>query len=226
MIFEDALRLALEEYDNAIMDALPAPSACDHRFSKRFERKMHGVCRTAKHPAAYKTLLRVACILLAMLALLGGVFAVGGTVKAGLRKWQVERYRGYYRYFIPMEYHSEQLDNTQYTLCKIPDGYQLTQEQSVPYSHAYLYANAEGKKFMFDYTSIGEVYIGEDDRECITIHNACTGTHAADLYMDSNPENNSTILWIDNNTGKLFTITGPFRADELIEMAESVIVKN
>ena len=82
MISDERLRLALEEYDKAIMAALPEPSACNHQFSRRFERKMRGVFRMAKHPVAYKALQRAACILLALLALFGGVIAFNPDVRA------------------------------------------------------------------------------------------------------------------------------------------------
>ena len=43
MLTDEVLHQAAEKYAEAIMESLPAPEECNHKFSKQFEEKMQAL---------------------------------------------------------------------------------------------------------------------------------------------------------------------------------------
>ena len=125
MNWEDKLPMALEEYDAAVMASLPEPSDCTHSFSKGFERKMRGLCRRTKHPAAYKALQRAACILLAILALFGSLIAFNADVRATVINWITEYSGRSAHYSYKGEPDPALTERKSYALGWLPEGYEF-----------------------------------------------------------------------------------------------------
>ena len=48
--------------------------------------------------------------------------------------------------------------------------------------------------------------------------------YPADLYLDTEPGKANVLVWMNNEIGAFFSISAPFRGDEIIKMAESVEV--
>ena len=125
MITDEMLRVALEEVDNAILAALPEPSACDHQFSPRFENRMRKVRRRAKHPTAYRVLRQVACILLAILILFSSVMVFSPEARAAVVNWLKEQFETFYHYFYVGDSNSASTstERSEYELGWVPEGY-------------------------------------------------------------------------------------------------------
>lgn len=225
MITDERLRRALEEYDKAVMAALPEPSACDHQFSPRFERKMRGILRMAKHPVAYKTLQRAACILLALLALFGGVIAFNPDVRAAVIEWVKEQFGQFSHYYHTGETTPEPAEWKQYELGWLPEGYVLVDSTSKKNRESFFYVNASEQiiQFFYYYETTSGTFIKEDEHTHKTVS---LGEYSADIYLALDPSRGNAIVWTDPESGMLFYISAVATEDELIQMAASVAEKN
>ena len=226
---DEKLRLALEEYDAAVLAALPEPSECTHKFSPRFERKMRALCRRAKHPVAYKTLQRIACILLVLLALFGSIMAISAEAREFVRNWIKETHGQGTRY----SYQGEQVSNigesNGYELGWIPDGYVLEYDDADELSAMTVYYGESPNMLVFMYLhspkpqmskNAVSLYIDSrhSDMKTVTLN---TGT--ADIFIDRRAGKNNAIIW--SNGKELFCITAPCSEETLIKMAENILKK-
>jgi len=225
LISDEKLRLALEEYDKAIMAALPEPSDCDHQFSKSFERKMRGVCRRANHPVAYKTLQRAACILLALLALFGGMVAFNPDVRAAVTDWVTKHFGRFANYSYTEEPDSTVAEQKSYALGWLPEGYEFYTFLSDSSSESIGYANDTGQIlwFTYDYATPCEIFINIEKH---TQKTASVNGQTADVYLSHDPEVGSCILWKDPETHTLFYISAAVSEEDLMRLALSVTEKN
>ena len=224
MISDERLRLALEEYDKAIMAALPEPSDCDHPFSPRFERKMRRLCGRARHPAAYKALQRAACILLALLALFGGIIAFNPDVRAAVVDWVKERLGQFTHYYHTGETTPEPVERKQYELGWLPEGYMLIDSVPGEDRESLIYVNGSGQILQFHcyYGKTDSPYI--DGETCIR-KSVLVDNHSADLYLALDPNGGNAIVWTDPESGMLFYISAAVNEEDLMQLASGVTEK-
>ncbi len=224
MISDERLRLALEEYDKAIMAALPEPSACNHQFSRRFERKMRGVFRMAKHPVAYKALQRAACILLALLALFGGVIAFNPDVRAAVIHWVKEQIGQFSRYYHTGETIPESAQHKHYELGWLPEGYVYMDRLTEENDETVVYVNDSDRLLYFScfYQSSDGPFLNTSMDISKTIF---VGNLTADLYLSQAPNYNSAIVWTDPESGLLFSIFADTSEEDLIKLMQHVTEK-
>ena len=222
MISEEMLREAAQEATKAYLESLPEPEECQHTFSPAFERRMNRLLRREKHKTLYPSLRRIAGFLL-VLVLCGGVFlGTNAQAREAFFGWISEQVEGVRRYFHVGEA-TPSSEIVRYQI-DIPEGYQLEDSQEREAFFDYFYENEAKEYITFTYqyvteTSIGETYF--DDREAekkqITIHG-----NPADLYISYSEEEDNTVVWVDQKTGALISITAFMDEEALIELAESV----
>ena len=68
-----------------------------HEFSPAFEKKIRKLKRRADHPAFYRTMNRVASILLAILIAIGAWISVDTEARAAIVGWVKEIYETYFK---------------------------------------------------------------------------------------------------------------------------------
>ena len=222
MISEEMLREAAQEATKAYLESLPEPEECQHTFSPAFERRMNRLLRREKHKTLYPGLQRIAGFLL-VLVLCGSVFlGTNAQAREAFFGWISEQVEGVRRYFHVGEA-TPSSEIVHYQI-DIPEGYQLEDSQESEAFFDYFYENEAKEYITFTYqyvieTSIGETYL--DDREAekkqITIHG-----NPADLYISYSEEEDNTVVWVDQETGALISITAFMDEEALIELAESV----
>lgn len=225
MISDEQLRTALEEYDEAILSALPESSDCDHHFSKGFRRKMRRVRRRAKHPMVYKTLQRAACILLALLALFGGMVAFNAEVRAAVIDWIHEQIGHFSHYFYAGETNPEPEERKRYELGSVPDGYMLIDSLPGENSESLIYVNGSAQilQFCYYYDATDGPFIGGVN---YTQNTVSIGDHTADIYLSLDPNSGSAIVWTDAESGVLFYISASVSEEDLMKLAAGVTEKD
>lgn len=225
MISNERLRSALEEYDKAIMEALPAPADCDHQFSPQFERKMRKLCLRAKHPVAYKALQRAACILLALLSLFGGIIAFNPDVRAAVVDWIKEQFGHFTHYYSTEETTPAPAERKQYELGWLPEGYVLIDTLPGEDHESLIYLSGSGQIMQFNiyYETAAGPFIGGKEYTQKTIS---LGSYTADIYSPVNPNSGSVIVWTDPESNVLFYISATVSEDDLIQLAAGVIEKS
>lgn len=221
MISKDAFISALEEVDNAILAALPDPEECSFYFSDRFEQRMRSVIRRGNHPGIYKTLQRVACLLLVLLMLFSSVMIFSTDVRAAVIGWIKEQYESFYHYFFPAE--TATTEQNEYTLGWIPDGYSLTNSYSSSNMKMQIYVHPSGKMIYFSYlygTENRTDYIEFEDYVCyeVTIDESI-----AEVFITDSPDKANGITWEDETANVFFSISAPLQEADLIRLAEGII---
>ena len=223
MISKDAFISALEEVDNAILAALPDPEECSFYFSDRFEQRMRSVIRRGNHPGIYKTLQRVACLLLVLLMLFSSVMIFSTDVRAAVIGWIKEQYETFYHYFFPAE--TTATEQAEYSLGWIPDGYTLASSYSSDSIETTVYFHSSGNMIQFSYLygseKITDFVVSKDyDHYEVAIKGS-----TAEIFIASSPNKANGILWEDETRTVFFSISAPLKEPELVRLAESVIRK-
>ena len=220
MIGKDAFISALEEIDNAILAALPDPGDCSFHFSNRFEQRMRSVIRRGNHPTMYKTLQRVACVLLALLMLFSSVMIFNTDARASVIGWIKEQYESFYHYFFPAE--TTATEQVQYTLGWVPDGYTLINTQTTELRITQIYFGPSNQMIQFTYQQGTNASYAFFDAEAFTQHSVIVGSLNAEIYISTTQESTNSIVWSDPSRGVLFSISAPLTETELIKIAENI----
>ncbi len=206
---------AAQEYVQALSDSLEAPE--EHRFSRRFEKRMQRLLTKAAHPAWTAFGRAVASFAMVMLVLFGSVLAVDVEARELLLGWFRQQADG----AVHFSSRNPSQEDTRYQLTWIPEGYEfydLVQEQN---GETILYANEAGDLLRFTYlhsSENGETYSfpGEHEEKQVSIQGT-TGT----LYLPYDKQIGPGVIW-QNEAGTLFEISGRCDENVLLRMAESV----
>lgn len=209
---------AAQEYVQALSDSLEAPE--EHRFSRRFEKKMQRLLTKAAHPVWVAFGRAVASLAVVILVLFGSVLAVDVEARELFLGWFQQQADG----AIHFSSRNPSQEDTQYQLTWIPEGYEfydLVQEQD---GETVLYANAAGDLLRFTYlhsSENGETYLftGDHDEKQVSVQ-GMTGT----LYLPHDTINGKDLIW-QNEAGTLFEISGRCDENVLLRVAESVTPK-
>ena len=219
---DEMLRAALEEVDNAILAALPDPSACEHPFSKRFEHRMRKVRRRAKHPTAYRVLRQVACILLAILILFSSVMVLSPEARAAVVNWLRNQFNVFSQYFFVGDTSQSNEEPSLYELGWLPDGYSYLTMHASDTKNTVIYLSDSGKMIQFSYLrgiDSGPLYL---DHQEYTQRSVNIGSNTADVYLSNSPDKSNDIVWSNSEEGMLFYISAEENEDVLIKLAKGV----
>ena len=190
-----------------------------------FEKKIERLKRRAEHPVLYKTMHRVASIILAILITGGAWITFDAEARAAFVGWVKEIYETYFVYHF--EGDSKQNESSEYyrpTL--LPSDYTEFYSDATEDTINVVYANEEGEMLKFSYCHNPDNttwFVGTDQLtvEPVTI-NGVTG----EIVTSTEPGSAITIMWItEDNTA--FNISGFLSVEDLVAAAESVqIIKN
>lgn len=224
---DDELMEAAKKVQDALLDALPSPSECEHQFSPEFEVRMQRLCAKERWKRSLRRVARrVAMIALTVCVGAGTWLAVDMDARAAFFGWVKERYENYIVYRFPDEAVIEASVasvNRRYRLGLIPEGYYLLSEGKTGNTYDYFYGNEEGNALSFAYapgSSATSWFIVSDGT---TKHQVMVNGYHADYLKSHDPDVASCVAWIDeNNTA--FMVDGFFTEEELIEIAESIEV--
>ena len=219
MVTDKMLQQAAGEVELAMLNTLSAQEVATHQFSRQFERKMQKLTSRVKHPIRYNVLRSAAAIILIILTLFGALMAFSSEVRASMIEWAKETFWGSAQYVASGNAEATQYD---YQLSVIPDGYRELHTIEAEDGRNYLYVNDSGNLLKFSYsygTMASKLFIQTE------FHTKVEGTvngAAADIYITSNENESSVIVWHDPETGTLLYIDAKMDKDSLIALAESV----
>lgn len=109
-----------------------------------------------------------------------------------------------------------------YVLTGLPEGYTEYVENDAPDIYTILYTNADGKPLYFVYSRDPDAANVFLKAEGYVVEEASVHGMDADVYLSSDPEQSSTIIWCDGSTQTMFYISACMDKEELITLAESV----
>lgn len=224
MITDKMMEEAAEELFQAMLAGLPEEEQCVHQFSERFERKMKRLIRRAEHPVFHRVLQQAASIVLVLFLGFATLLAVSPTVRAAVFGWVQERYEDLTTYYFdgasqqdtkPVDYEIGNLTEEFAELYR-----DVKEKETTIYYH-----NAETNQVMsFSYYHECSIYTHNVVMEDAIIEKITVNGYEADFYCCNDEMKSNAIVWIDSSTDTLFSIVAFMDKEELISLAESVIV--
>ena len=220
MISEEALRQAAAEASDCLVRSLDEAGIPAHNFSARFERKMRRLIRRARHPTAYRALIRVACVFLAFILGSGVFLAVNPEARAAFFGWVRTQYERVFVYDVANT--GEQTELPEYALGWLPEGYEEVERYSDPKSTRIVYANIIGNKIDFIYSKTAEIHLIPDSNNISSI---TINDQSAEIYNSQLPNGNNNLIWSSKDGTMLFELIGTCNETTLINMAKNICIK-
>ena len=219
---EKELKEAAAQAVDAMLQAMPSPSACDHAFSPEFISRMEPLIQRGRTASKKKRVWpRVAAVIAAVLLSLGTWLTVDVEAREVLFGWVKEAYEWCvnYRFFSK----EPATAIAPYEPSWIPEGFSLTYTSDQELGGVLVYSNKKtGQTLVFGYDKMSDSVVigfGGDlsQHETLTVQ----GLHA-DFYHAAGDSTANNLIWFDESAGVVFTITGDVEKDVILHMAESV----
>lgn len=177
-----------------------------------------------KHTAPKVWLSRVAGVLLAILLAGSAVLAFSTEARAAFWGWVRQQIDSLYAYVFVGD--PVAADPVRYELSEIPEGFTLATVYEIDGGELYIYTNEEtGIIGAFSYS------INPSESSSIVLEGAvCEHRKVTvnglpgDLYLPTDGSVRSELLWMNDETGTIFSLSFPFDEDTMLKIAESVSV--
>ena len=220
MIDDEQLAQAAAELANAIYESTPTSEVPAHQFSKRFEKKMARLIQKTKHPTRYRFLRTAACFILILTIGFVSVITVNAEAREFIEGWVKEQYKSFSRYFFPND--AEPNEPVKYQLGWLPDGCEFVTSFEIDGGETYIYTDEQ--ETLIHFTYISETYNTQAfvSSDGYVNESVLVSGYPGDLYLANNPNDTSTIVWINTEKNVLYIVSGDFNAEELIKIAESI----
>lgn len=224
MISEDRLKKAAGEAAQAIADSLPAPKECQHEFSPSFQKQMHRIFRSTKHPIIYRFPKYAACFVLAVIIFSSTLLTFNTEARAAFFAWVREQYEALVEYRFIGDVPTED-EVIEYMLTWLPEGYLEVENHTLAGSSIAIYRGDPNQIIQFSYSQgkdATSLFVTSDYSKITTIELKNT---VADFYEAEDKSVANALTWMSEDGEFLFCITAYEPKDVLIKMAESVSKK-
>lgn len=220
MITDEMLMAAAGQAREALLTSLPNPEKCQHTFSFYFEQKMRRLLEKQKHQAEHRILQRAAAIFLAVLIGTSTWLAVDTEARAAFFRWCKEMYETYVVYRFSGD---KPMQSAAYCPDWLPAGYAETSTLSVPGLTQIMYQNQEGNQIIFHYIPMQQGTAAVVP-ETSTFKAVKINGFYGELYLESDPAKASVLTWFDDQANLAFTISGCLQEDDILHIAQSVLL--
>ena len=216
------LKTAAAQAVDAMLQAMPSPSACDHAFSPEFISRMEPLIRRGRTASKKRRAWpRVAAVIAAVLLSLGTWLTVDVEAREVLFGWVKEVYdrRVGYHFF------SKEPAKTvaPYEPAWIPEGFSLTHTSHHELGAVQVYSNEKtGQILAFGYESMRDSMIIGYNGDVNESETLFVQGLRAEFYYASDGSTANNLIWFDEFAGLVFTIDGDVEKETIIRMAESV----
>ena len=225
MITDEMLYRAAAQSSATFTEHLEADydPARQHEFSAKFERKIQRLKRKADHTVLYRTMQRVASILLAIVISSTAWLTIDVKAREAFFGWVKGIYENYIVYhFSKPDHASTKLH--EYRPAWIPDGYTEVYHESDETFGIVAYCNDENDTLSLMYIPASEdkdIFVDHSGaKELKTTVNGIPAT----LLIFEEPNKSNELIWCDHEN-ILFTVSGFLDEDDLIRIAESIEIK-
>lgn len=222
MITDDMIRDAALRSREIFVEQLMSDynPECQHKPSPDFEKKIKKLQRRADHPLLYRSLHRIASIVLVFLISGGTWIAVDAEARAAFFGWVKEIYETYFVYRIE-DSDGSIAANSDYRPTWLPDGYTQSIIDSTGSTVTIIYTNADNQMLTFRYTYSPDEIDWFVDVEQAQIKSTTVNGYSADILAAEDVDCANVIMWtIDDKCA--FYISAFLSESELVQMAESV----
>ena len=219
MISEEMLRQAAHEAGNALLAALPEPEDCNDSCSKRFETKMVRLIRRTKHPVVYKTLSRVASILLVVMITASVWLSIDARARQVFFGWIRQIGETHYTYHFAGDVQNSSAQRS-YEPTWLPENWVEIDRWTDESGFTAVYSDGSTGLFYFSATlPSGNALIIYEGREGIQTN---VNNNPATYYLPTETDGNGVLVWEDSDSHILFSILAAEPVEDLLEIAKSV----
>ena len=217
---DESLRRAASRLREARLAAQSSFEEYEHEFSPRFEQAMDQLMRRGPRKAVWrKAVSAAASLLLVLLIGAGAVLTFNQEAKASFVTWLREQYEDLIVYRFWNNGNDSGLPT--YQIGWMPEGFALREEfiDDLGYDAIYQYLDDERHAIVFTYgEERNELIIWGDleNSERLTIQGF------PGEYVPSDYKEGGDLVWIDENSQIVFTLSATLEKDIIIKMANSV----
>lgn len=217
MISDQMLSAAAAEVSDAVAASI---SEREHSFSAEFELRMAKLRRSAAHPVRRQVMRYSAAMMLVAITVFGSLYLLSPSARATMNSWVRTTFGNYIQYYsddtTPPELEYD------YFLPEEFDGYILVDGTEDIFGRTFIYAHSDGRILLFDYMrSSNSSGLFLDAENCV--HSTVSiGAYTGDLYLSKDPTQTSVIVWVDESTGTMLSISAVADREQLIHVAQKV----
>ena len=222
MISDSMLRSAAKKSCEIYVNQLESgyDPKTQHEFSPEFEKKIKRLRRKANHPIVYRSLQRIASIILVCLIACGAWFTVDAEARSAFFGWVKEIYETYFVYrFEGNADYSE--SSVAYRPTWLPEGYTEFYVDDIDATTVVSYQNADGLLLTFRYTHNPNETDWFIDATHAVIKETTVNGYPAEILFADNITTASVIAWTDEQDSA-FYVSGFLSESELIKIAENI----
>lgn len=222
MISDSMLRSAAKKSCEIYVNQLESgyDPKTQHEFSPEFEKKIKRLRRKANHPIVYRSLQRIALIILVCLIACGAWLTVDAEARATFFGWIKEIYETYFVYHFEGDADYSE-SSVAYRPTWLPEGYTEFYVNEAQSTTVVLYQNEDGFLLTFQYTHNPNETDWFIDAEQAVIKKTSMNGYPAEILMTDNTTTASLIAWTDEQDSA-FYVSAFLSESELIRIAESV----
>lgn len=221
---DEMLTQAAKQVAASMKASLPVPEECHHEFPPEFERDMKRlIARTERRRHIRRYLQRFAAACLAVVISLSTWLAVDAEARAAFVQWVKTVYEQsvVYEFFHSGETRAE----AGYRLGWVPEGYTMENEVGGDVITTLIYLNGEDAiYFTYEQAEDGaQTKLFTDDANTESVMgNDVKG----EFYLSHSKTESNSLVWYDEDEGILFSISGFFDKETMVQMALSVEIVN
>ena len=222
MISDSMLRSAAKKSCEIYVNQLESgyDPKTQHEFSPEFEKKIKRLRRKANRPIVYRSLQRIASIILVCLIACGAWLTVDAEARATFFGWIKEIYETYFVYHFEGDADYSE-SSVAYRPTWLPEGYTEFYVNEAQSTTVVLYQNEDGFLLTFQYTHNPNETDWFIDAEQAVIKKTSMNGYPAEILMTDNTTTASLIAWTDEQDSA-FYVSAFLSESELIRIAESV----
>lgn len=224
MIPEERLRRAAKEANEIHLACLPDEDEIEYEPSPTFKKKMKRLIKRIDHPVLYYSQ-KVAGFLLVFLVSASLWLTLDTNSRAIFFDWIEEQYGRFQHYFFVDDETRGLPADGDYRLGWVPEGYEESEVLENRAGVIVIYSNLDGQILRLEYQESSEANLFLDIENCehksVEIHG-----QQAEMYLSTSSDDASTIVYINDSVGTLFTITGFLTEEELIKIADNISIQS
>lgn len=227
-ISDEDLIAATALVSDSMLRALPEPEDCVGQFSKQFEERIEQLKKYAIRKAKLLKLKKSMVVAIIVVLIGFSMLCVFNTeVRATVAEWFKETLGTHTTYWF-----TSNDDGTlpKYELTWVPEGYELVFEDSYDYMYGAVYQRGDDAAdgFTFDYALANndtqlttQSLYGSNEASPVDING-----YNGDLYLSDNSLDTNTLVWLDEESGVVFSITSYMDPVDILNIASNVKLVN
>jgi len=212
---------------DVMLNSMPSPFECEHKFSEKFIENMKPLfAKEKRQRLTHKIMRNVAAVFLAAVIGLGAWMAVDTEARASFVSWVKEIYENsiVYKFFGT----NEAASFPAYRVTCLPEGFEFVDGMDEGGFYSTFWLNADtGECFEFRYsymftgTNIQLIDAENSVHETCEVNGAC-----AEFYYADENSNTNNLIWVNEEDNIIFMINSDLDKSVMLHIAGDITLEN